>query len=196
LKWLQLRLNSFTWSDRILINQPLFMARSPVATFGFGSHDEAGGYPMRVEIAPGVRFKVMGINTPWPDCGAQEARRTVYIRALGEYDGARPWGDYAAEDFMVCSSDVIKSWSYGTKESYDEIVRDLREALAGGDWDGYVTYRRRAGFPYRPFFLNINADNHPFTQSQLIHTLRRLLDLTARDRGAVYTNPAYGRPGA
>lgn len=191
LKWLQLRLGAFGWGDRILIGQPLFVARSPVATFGFGSFDERGGYPMRVELAPGVRFRVLGVNTPWPDCArVPDPANTVYIRALGSYDGARPWGDYAAEDFMICSSAVIRSWSYGTKESYDEIVRDVRKAIAGTDWDGYVTYRERAGRPYRPFFLNINADNHPFTQLQLIETLKRLLIYSARDQGGVYVNPS------
>lgn len=193
LKILERRMGNGSWSQNIAFgSRPLFFARTPAATFGFGSGDESGGYGARMKLKPGVRIKYLGLNADPPDCKKipqAEQDSTVYLRILGGVDDARNFGNYSAEDFMLCSSAPIESWSYGTKGFYDELVRDLRLATSDRrkEWPGYVQYQTPNS--QNAHLLDLNADRHPFTQTQLLNTMKHQLRLSESDSGRLFVNP-------
>ena len=172
-----------------------FASRVPGATYGYGSFDESGGIAIRTRLRPGTKFKYLGHNAAPPDCAKlnpAEAKSTVYVRINAGPEGNRDWESYSGEDFMLCSTGPVASWSYGTKEHYDELVRDLRFALGpatAGEWPGYMRAKLFGAPGSEAALFHGNSDRHPFTQTQLIASLRAQLSLSAGDQGAVHYAP-------
>lgn len=98
----------------------LFTVHSPAATFGYGQ------IPMRIKIKPHVKFKLL-VNPQSSTCEGlkklnlmtdDEATSTIFTRIRLDSDS------FSFLEHLVCSKDVIESWSFGTAEHYDEILRD------------------------------------------------------------------------
>ncbi len=82
----------------------LFASNSAVSTYMYG--------PV------GVRIKLKP-KTPFP------------VLEFGGVERAVGYRDSYYQDFGISDSSVIESWSYGTPEHYDEIVRDLQRISSG-----------------------------------------------------------------
>jgi hypothetical protein len=95
-----------TWSGSPNYRQdnssPLFMSMSPVSTFGYGD------VSVRIKVKKTVPFKS-------GDISSSHAPNTIKVR-----------NEELFNDFTTKDSNVIESWSYGTPEHYDEIVRDIK----------------------------------------------------------------------
>jgi hypothetical protein len=98
----------------------LFATPSAASTFGYGT------VPLRFKIKPGVKFKLFvqpGADTceSFVSKGlmiAKEFQDTIPVRL-----DSTAAGNFFLE-FSICTPTVIESWSFGTKEHFDEIIKD------------------------------------------------------------------------
>ena len=85
------------------------------------------------------------------------------------------------EEFPILDSNVIESWSYGTPEHYDEIVRDYRRYLLDNNWIGY-------GFNPGPLFFKCGMDSHEFSPGILKKSLLKMISMILKGEGRIYYN--------
>ncbi len=211
------------WRRLIDGDTGLYLVTSPAATFGYGSIDGTGGLAVRIKLRPGVKYKLTEFDesvlepTPFrprtvekveikelkrPGCSqfpASEIHDTVYIRYWSYREPPRkehPSGAHdAGLEYVICSMAVIESWSHGTRDFYDELVRDVRRFVEGWDPPGAPSYirRRRSDGKTEPVLLRNLTDHRPFTQRHLIQALKLQLDAAANGRGEIIPNPQAGR---
>jgi hypothetical protein len=86
---------------------------SPVSTYSYGL------VPIRFKFKPKTRFSEN-----------QEKSGTVQ----DNYHGL--------EDFIIYDSSVIESWSYGTPEHYDEIIKDILRISSGKRAIAYLGFSK------------------------------------------------------
>ncbi|MNL31638.1 hypothetical protein D3C87_1534360 [compost metagenome] len=80
-------------------------------------------------------------------------------------------------DYIFCSSGPIESWSYGTREHYDEIVRDYNWVQSHNYKQYELYYKNMSG---QDLFIGSNVDGHAFTANTLRANLafhRQMADL-------------------
>lgn len=104
-----------------LLPRSLYTVYSPAGTFGYGT------IPLRFKIKPGIRFKLL-VNPSTNKCeelkqeklisSNSELRNTVFTRLVVRDGG------FSFLEQIICSPDVIESWSYGYTYHYDEILAD------------------------------------------------------------------------
>ncbi len=210
-----------TWKDLISEGNGIYLSATPASTFGYGAMDESGGYALRMKLRAGVKFRFVEFDPvklepkgtpvppgsgmvlrefPKPNCSRRpiaEARETVYVR-YWSFKSA-PGDEFPAGlqeaglEFIICSRSVLESWSFGTREFYDELVRDVRRFTMAEPLTSAPSYIRRfnAG-DTQPRILDILTDGHPFTQQHLINVLRRQFVMSLREEGRIYVNPELG----
>lgn len=88
----------------------LFSTISPVATFSYGST------PVRLKLKSAIVISSSGIGEP-----------DKIANFAGEL-----------EDYDIFNFNVIESWSFGTPEIYDEIVKDILRITSGARAIGYI----------------------------------------------------------
>ncbi len=212
-----------SWKDLITGDSGIYFSATPASTFAYGAVDESGGYALRMKLKPGVKFRFVEFDPgkleppgaavpptkgsvlrefPKPVCTLRplaEALETVYVRywsfksAPGEEfpEGLQD----AGLEYIICSRSVLESWSFGTREFYDELVRDVRRFTMLAPPASTPSYIRRVvGGETTPIILDILTDEHPFTQQHLINVLRRHFVMGLRKEGKVFVNPELGRP--
>ena len=177
------------WKKRPFFNDALFLAESPASSFGYGSSDDEGGYAIRVKLRPGVRFKFLRSAPECTTYDEAEAGNTVYIHIFTNDHGDGKMS--SGQDFVLCSSGPLESWSYGTKQFYDELVNDvirIRDPARRNDHISYMT-RPDAHGRFQPAIFELGSDGHPFSVGQLINTLKLQLTVSAETGGKVYYSP-------
>lgn len=132
LKWFADNLkDGAEWPDKL--PRPLFTTESAAATFGYGP------IPMRIKVKPNVVFK--RVTTDGDNCDAvvSTGQGTAAEFANTIFQRVTVRSDVSFVDFIICSPKVIASWSYATREHYDEIVRDYKWMSTQNykDWEGY-----------------------------------------------------------
>lgn len=138
----------------------LFTTFSAIGTFGYGL------IPIRFKIKPSTQFA-------WehPDDG-----NTVQY-----------FGFSVQQDYVIHDAAVIESWSFGTPEHYDEIVRDYLRFKSGQSWIGYIPYEANVGatfFGKRSLFIRI--DSHDFTEDGLRAALLEMIRMILNREGRIY----------
>ena len=103
----------------------LFFWRGPIATFGYGD------YNLRIKLKKNVKFIfVGGVRNACPKM--KNRKNTVLVRSSK--------GLSELSEYILCNGSAVDSWSYGTKEHYDE-------ALAGLNW---IIHRQKSEWePYQ-----------------------------------------------
>ncbi len=120
------------WPQRL--PRSLFTTATATGTLGYGD------YPIRFKLKSGVKFKVAR-NQGWR-CEdfltsgllkESELSTTVVARVEKRNDG------FSFLEFIVCSPRVIESWSHGTQEALDEMVREYAWITTHDhkEWEGY-----------------------------------------------------------
>ena len=101
--------------------------RTPLSTFGYGDT------LVRIKLKPNVRFEPISVNDR--DCSRLEGKdNVVYV----DYMGGPMWPANASE-YLICSSGVVDSWSYGRAETLAEMERDAQwiSTHSAADFDQY-----------------------------------------------------------
>ncbi len=146
--------------------RPLFMTRSPVGSFGYGP------VPVRIKIRPDATWAVS--NNGYSACSSASAdtkKNTVFFRTE------------SLLDIVICSPAVIESWSYGTKEHYDEIIKEFRWIEANGT-SGDVDLYENDGNPF-----DNDWDGHSFSKATFLGYLSGLFKTAQSGSGKIYFNP-------
>jgi len=97
---------------------------------------------------------------------------------------------YPMNDFIINSPESIDSWSYGTAELYDEIVKDLRRILREPA-KGYIAYFDYLSYYFggkqNPLFTTTERDIAPRTA--LKQSLLMLVKQVLNNEGQVFFRP-------
>lgn len=132
---------------------PIFATTDPVGSFGYGP------YAIRIKLKKGVRFKhdLNNSLSAYQYCdedhmSAEAAQNTVVVRYLSipggwpdKFNKQHPGHTGSALDFIICGPGPIHSWSYGTKQHLEEILRnqkvyaELKNSM-GNEWYKYMEY--------------------------------------------------------
>ena len=102
----------------------MFFWRSPIPTFGYGD------YNLRVKLKPDVKFLfVGGKRNPCPKM--KNRKNTVFVRVSK--------GLSELSEYILCNGSAVDSWSYGTKEHYQEALTDLNWIIhrPNSEWEPY-----------------------------------------------------------
>lgn len=119
MQWFKDNLNSSkSWPSEL--PRSLYTVPFPATTFGYGV------VPLRFKIKNNVKFKIL-ISPVTNLCenfkanhiaDPSEFKDTIFSRVEIFSDGS------SFQEYIICSADVIESWSVGTQEHFDEIIRD------------------------------------------------------------------------
>jgi hypothetical protein len=138
----------------------LYSTVSPITTFGYGP------LVVRIKLKPNIIFQASGYQSC---AGAQP--NTVYVR----YDSFADW--------TICDPSVIHSWSYGTPEIYDEIVREMKKYEATPQSIFYYEQGEQGNL------FNFAEDRHKFRKGIFKHNLDLLREIIQNNQGHIYFNP-------
>lgn len=161
------------WPRRL--PRTLFTTHSAAATFGYGQ------IPMRFKLKPGVKIR-RAFGWQADQCSKYVARGFLSEADLDNTLIARVdvrSNGFSLMEYLICSPSVIESWSYGTEEHFDEIVRDhvWMSTQDPSEWEGYtkqgnkkdyLNSRTDAQAPYL-------TDFKPETLGQRLRQLRALI---------------------
>ncbi len=151
-----------TWNSGF---RKVFLSHSPLATFGYGD------YTIRVKFKKNVRWSRTSVTNCDPNAGA-------VVHYL-------PW--HPGLDYGFCSPDAVESWSYGTREHYDEVIKDylwFKDPVH--TQRGEIETYDNAGFAQ---LFQKNWDSHDFSESTLQRYLGLWQTLITQDKGEVFVNP-------
>ncbi len=155
------------WQNKM---QALYLARTPIGSFGYGL------YAVRVKVRADVQWKRIDYGvTP---CSTGDIDKTIFFRTKQVYESS-------LFDIIICSPQVIESWSYGTKEHYDEIVKDV-------EWT--INKKRSEDITEMyindPKFLNAQGiDGMDFRIEGITSRLKAHLKISQENTGEVFAHP-------
>lgn len=164
-------MSNTSWQKKM---QPLYLARTPIGSFGYGL------YAVRVKVRADVQWKRIDYGVI--PCSTGDIDKTIFFRTKPVYESS-------LFDIIVCSPQVIESWSYGTKEHYDEIVKDV-------EWT--INMKRSEDITEMyindPKFLNAQGiDGMDFRIEGLNPRLRAHLKISLENTGEVFAHPLLKR---
>ncbi|HND84177.1 MAG TPA: hypothetical protein PLU50_00150 [Pseudobdellovibrionaceae bacterium] len=138
-----------------LLPRSLYTIFSPAGSFGYGI------IPLRFKIKPGVRFMLV-VNPPTSKCeefkqeniisSSQELRNTIITRLIIRNGG------FSFLEHIICSPEVIESWSYGYTYHYDEILAD-HDWITTHHFYHWESYSKQDG---KDKYLDANIDKDSY----------------------------------
>ena len=177
---IEVTIGNGTWPTKV---PTLFLSKSPLWTYGYGD------VAVRVKLRAGVHFREsLVLDDDCSKYSKADYENTVFYRRDGWF-----------ADWSICSPSVIHSWSYGTKNHFDEIIRDMRTARKlltnGQDLRGGVElYSGLQGIS--PFNHNIDNDVTNFSYGNFVKTLLALRSKTEKGYAQIYFNPSLSQSDA
>lgn len=149
--------------DGKMPNEPrdLFSTLSPASTFYYGP------IPVRLKVKVGTRFEV--------------------IRYGGAVGSVTYRNSDLYQDFTFRDAAVIDSWSFGTPEHYDEIVRDILKLTSGERAIRYISNSPFSIGISRMFENATNSYVSP-TENGLRSNLVRMVKMILSKSGRIYYN--------
>lgn len=88
-------------------------------------------------------------------------------------------------DYEIEDGNEIESWSYGTPEHYDEIVRDYLRFKSGAPWVGYsASADDDEGNHMQLFFAGL--DGHDFSEKALKSSLLEMIRMILNGEGRIH----------
>jgi hypothetical protein len=157
----------------------LFATQSPVATFGYGP------VPLRFKLKAGTKAKVSTQNSTRRTCKSIPDDEKVDTILINHWQV----GGGTGVDYVICSMGPVESWSYGTKQHYDEIIRDLNW-IETHDYIDYELYYKKAGVD---LFFDNSLDGHEFSRNVLWQHLRNVRQLIDLELGGVFHQNSAGK---
>jgi hypothetical protein len=135
----------------------LFLAMTPAMTFGYG------------KVL--MRFKIKK-DVPFVDSKKDPGKNEI---GFSQLDGM--------PDFLFSDSSVVESWSYGTEEIYDEIVRDLSRLKSNKRAQIYGMESKKDGL--EKLYIG-NVDDKVFNEEILKRNLLQLIEMIIKKEGKTF----------
>lgn len=106
------------------LSAPLFTWRTPIGTFGYAAPH---GVSIRIKLRDAVAFNYLPNGVGCDDPKQINSVNVVYV-----------FGIYS--EYVICGPDVIASWSFGTREHFEEMLseRNWVESHRVGEYDQFV----------------------------------------------------------
>ncbi len=103
----------------------------------------------------------------------------------------RPGVYGSPSEYDIQNSNVVESWSFGTPEHYDEIIRDIQRSESKKPWIGYWhSYWALSSIPGGPpgdkLFFTLPLDGHDFTEENLKTALLDVIQTILNGDGRIY----------
>lgn len=161
---------------------PLYMALTPAITHGYG-----------IEL---IRYKIRP-QTPFIT-GAGQVQRKGYSRESLHRQGIRYRTDWFG-DFTIYNAGHIESYSFGTPELYDEIIRDIRRIESCGRAQIYkhlgvdksAFHKKEVGLEHLWIPYDEVEYNTDFSQDALKVRLHHLIGQILKNEGRVITQRRF-----
>ena len=174
---LQKLIGEASWDERPFAESTnkivgIYTVADPIGSFAYGD------YSIRIKLKPDVQFVYQQGLWSCDQLSAEQKKNSVLIKIWNETE----WT--TAAEYIICSPHVIESWSYGTTEHYEEILRDAEyvKSHPGGE---YLSYLREQG---KPIIFGANADSMPFTEEHFKKVVELHKGLSGKN-GKVYARP-------
>lgn len=159
------------WVDEF---RALFMARTPIGSFGYGP------IAVRIKVKDDIVWTRSSLaHSSCDSLSLAEKQYKIVYRAMAIF------GSYLL-DIILCSPGPIHSWSYGTKEHYDEIIKDYWWTVKGKRWEDI----------YEVYINNIDAlfglysiDGKDFRNSTLEANIKKHFETANTYGGEIFFNP-------
>lgn len=164
IKWADVRLQSLQTPEWNGIWRHLFLTRAPISTFPYGN------ISMRIKLKAGVKFKDSKARCDVP---VEEAETTVYVRTS------------MLSEFIICSPKVIHSISYGTKEHYDEIIRDYSQHKLNPAAASYYYLMS----PKFDLFHTPSVDSVSYSEASLVNNIKFHFGIIVQQKSVLLFNP-------
>ncbi|MCM2277684.1 MAG: hypothetical protein NDJ89_06370 [Oligoflexia bacterium] len=141
----------------------LFLSLSAASTYMYGV------VPIRFKLKPKVPLHL------------QRGVKADDLKIPGEVT----YRDWEYQDYWIADSSVIESWSFGTPEHYDEIVRDILRISSG---ENAALYHRKElhGSGIERFFSIGATDQNPNNEEKLKATLLEMVRMIVTGEGRIY----------
>ncbi|MFZ4713749.1 MAG: NIF family HAD-type phosphatase [Bacteriovoracaceae bacterium] len=160
--------------------RPLFAAFSPITTFGYGD------IAIRIKFRKGMRWvKTSESHDHCKQYNDTEKKRTIFYRTYN-FSG-NEW----LLDYTVCSPHPIESWSYGTPEHYDEMVKDYNwikkkeKENKPREVELYILGDRQWNLQW----AYEGIDGYSFDEEIFLNRLQTHLGMVSNKEGNIYFNP-------
>lgn len=157
----------------------LYTWRTPISTYAYGA------IQIRLKLKKGVNFKWViknqGLNFR---CPIPELEKTIYVMTTTY--------EKVVSEYLVCSSDVVESWSVFTKEAqleaqneYSYILKHQHETPQKYDAFGFGYGRTRLGntnplISSDSYFVNWDGKSNPWSNEILKERIAKMTDGPAR----------------
>lgn len=156
----------------------LYTWRTPLGTFGYGD------VAIRIKLKADTQFALIGEFDR--DCDRlPNPENTVYVAYL---KGMFPEkGSTDASEYLICSSNVIESWSYGTEDLLKEMQREATwaEAHETYDFDRYSKSKQiEAGENCILRALNLDGKNNSL--ETLLRNFAEIIEMVKKSEGGVF----------
>ena len=159
-------------------DRDLYLTQSPLATFGYGP------VPLRMKLKPGTKVRVSNQSEVRLECKhltAAEKQNTIIAAQWALAGGT-------GLDYKLCSMGPIESWSYGTKQHYDEIIRDYNW-VESHNYKDYELYYKKDGVDQ---LWDTSLDGHSFSNETFIKHMRNIRQLIELKLGGVFYQDTGG----
>lgn len=141
----------------------LFLSLSPAVSFGYGDT------LVRIKVKRGIKFAPMNYDS-----------KTKIGFSTGN-----------VHEFVINRTSMIESWSYGTPEIYDELVRDIKRHLTNkrtetltSQESGDRPYTQADGYLHA-LYENDGMDGTNFNEKALKNNLLKLIAMILKGEGKV-----------
>lgn len=157
----------------------IFSHINPLATFGYGP------IAFRIKLKPSVKFKIFNgsydpqSNYICTQYSLEEQMSTVIVRIWNNEN-------LTGVDYILCSPQVIHSWSYNTKAHYDEIVASLswnNDVEGRNNWIPYTYLNHQSQL------FNFNIDGHDWSPEILKYRMDKMQSKAAKGEGLIFYAP-------
>jgi hypothetical protein len=174
------------WSN--LFAREIFTHINPVATFGYGP------FPIRFKLKSTTKFFLysadelpLNDNSLCTQLSVEDQKRTVVVR------------DWVSEgvtgvDYIICSPNVIESWSINTKTHYDEIVAamqwnqdQLDDDQNVNNWVPYIFSHGKATL------FDTDLDHLDWSTGMLAHRMLSMRSRAAKNQGYIVYAPGVAQ---
>lgn len=156
--------------------RPLFMARTPIGSFGYGP------VSLRIKLRDDLVWsRSARAHDSCNSVDRDGKMNTAFYRTMSMY------GSHLL-DIIICSPHTVHSWSHGTKEHYDEIIKDYWWTLQSKARENlYEMYINN----YNRLLTHSSVDGKDFRISTLNSYILIHLEKALNGEGEIFVNPAF-----
>lgn len=152
----------------------LYLSSSPISTFGYGP------IPIRLKLKEGIKYKLQKGSSNALQCKDLSEVEKLDTLIINQWSGIRRTG----LDYIICSMNLVSSWSFAMPEHYDEMVRELQWIEDHNDTE-YELYTKSLGVKE---LWGVDLDGFDFSKETFLNYLGMIRQLAEVGGGEIHNN--------